>query len=213
MCETWSETGAAPSSLSHCGCPRSLQPPTISSAAPKRQTATLLCSFRILPYMSTSQNNTSMSPEEYVPDAHSNPVSSGGEQTDLSSPEQAPRSLAIENPSGPSSPAAVASAAQTAPTRPTSASSDPTVLHSKPVQRYLRSMQQRIYPCRRATTRGLSDITGSHPYVWRPREWQGWQSPRRYTATICARHVVRRNLGYKQWPKLPTLRGLWHFPA
>ena len=148
MCETWSETGAAPSSLSHCGCPRSLQPPTISSAAPKRQTATLLCSFRILPYMSTSQNNTSMSPEEYVPDAHSNPVSPSGEQTGPSSPEQAPPSLVIENSSGPSTPAAVASAAQTALTRPTSVSfvrsHCPSILNL--FQRYLRSTRQRYIP-------------------------------------------------------------------
>ena len=94
---------------------------------------TVLCSFRILSYVSTSQNKTSMSPEESVPDAHSNPVSPGREQTDLSSPEQASPSLVIEDPSGSSSSAAVASAAQTAPTRPTSSSSDPAVPHSKPV--------------------------------------------------------------------------------
>jgi hypothetical protein len=93
MCETWIGNRRCPIIFVTLRRPRSLQPPTISSAAPKRQTMTLRCSFRILSYMSTSQNNTSMSPEESVPDAHSNPVSPGGEQTDLSSPEQAPPSL------------------------------------------------------------------------------------------------------------------------
>jgi len=116
------ETGAAPLSLSHCGCPRSLQPHTISCSAAKRREATLSYSFRVLSHMSTSQNNTSMPPEESIPDIHSNTVS----------PEQAPPSLVVENTSEPPSPAAAVSAAQTAPTRPTS-SSDPAVPASKPV--------------------------------------------------------------------------------
>ena len=127
------ETGAALLSLSHCSCPRSLQPHAISCSAAKRQRATFPCSFRILSHMGTSQNNPSTPPEESVPDAHSNTVSPGGEQSDLSLPEQARPSLVVENPSEPSSLAAIVSAAQTVPTRPTSSSSDLAVPSSKPV--------------------------------------------------------------------------------
>ena len=83
--------------------------------------------------MSTSQNNASTPPEESVPDAHSNTVSPGGEQNNLSLLEHAPSSLVVENPPESSSPAAVVSAAQTPPTRPTSSSSDLAVRSSKPV--------------------------------------------------------------------------------
>ena len=115
------EAGAAPLSLSHCGFPRSLEP--------------LLCSFHfhILSHMSTSQNNASTPPEESVSDACSNTVSPGGEQNDLSFPEEARPSLVVENPPEPSSPAAVGSVAQTAPTRPILSSSDPAVRSSRPV--------------------------------------------------------------------------------
>jgi len=83
--------------------------------------------------MSASRHNTSMPPGESVPDAHSNTVSTGGEQNNISLPEQAPSSLAVEDPSELSSTAAVRSTARTAPTRPTSSSSDPAVPSSKPV--------------------------------------------------------------------------------
>ena len=112
------------------------------------------------------ENNTTMSHEESVPDAHSNPAAPGGEQTGLSSPEQASPSLVIENPSGPSSTAAVARQRKLHlldrhRLRPIPLSSILNLF-----QHYLRSTQQRyIYPCRRATTRGLSEITGPRPCV------------------------------------------------
>ena len=80
------------------------------------------------------ENNTTMSHEESVPDAHSNPASPGGEQTGLSSPEQASPRLTLSSyrePIGTFLHSRRRKAAQTASTRPTSASSDPTVLHSK----------------------------------------------------------------------------------
>ena len=83
--------------------------------------------------MSTSQNNASTPPEESASDAYSNTVSPGGEQNDLSLPEDARPSLVVENPPEPSSPAAVVRVAQTASTRPTSSSSDPAVRSSRPV--------------------------------------------------------------------------------
>ena len=87
---------------------------------------------KILPHMSTSQQNMSTPPQGSTLEIHSNTAPLDVAQTILSSPGQASSSV-VENLPGPSAPTTVLGAIQTAPPRRASSSSYRISLISKPV--------------------------------------------------------------------------------